>query len=180
MQDFLTGKTVPIILSLMSDADESPPRIIGFREWIALPDLHLPAVKAKVDTGAKTSSLHAYDIEVLKKGEKSYVHFKVHPLQHDFSIIIKCRALLVDQREVMDSGGHKEMRYVIQTTMILSGLKKQIELTLTNRQDMRYRMLIGRAALRGHHIDPSSSYLAGKTMKQKRYLRELKEKMRRL
>ncbi len=157
---------------------ERPPQIIGFREWVALPDLDLPAIKAKVDTGARTSSLHAYDIEIINKGKKSFVHFKVHPLQHDFSVVIKCRALLVDQREVTDSGGHKETRYVIQTTMILCGLKKQIELTLTNRDEMKFRMLIGRAALKHFHIDPSSSYLAGKTIKQKRFLRELREKMR--
>lgn len=159
---------------------ERPPRIIGFREWVALPDLDLPAIKAKVDTGARTSSLHAYDIEIIKKGTKSFVHFKVHPLQHDFSVVIKCRALLVDQREVTDSGGHKETRYVIQTTMVLCGLKKQIELTLTNREEMKFRMLIGRAALKHFHIDPSSSYLAGKTVKQKRFLRELRAKMRKL
>ncbi len=180
MQEFLTGKSNPPILTPMLETDEHSPRLIGFREWVSLPDLNLPAIKAKVDTGAKTSSLHAYDIEVMDKGGKSYVHFKVHPLQHDFSVVIKCRALLVDQREVTDSGGHKETRYVIQTTMVLSGLKKQIELTLTNRQEMKFRMLIGRGALRHYHIDPISSYLAGKTIKQKRFLRELREKMRKL
>lgn len=180
MQDFLTGKSIPPILAFMKVTQERPPRIIGFREWVSLPDLGLPAIKAKVDTGAKTSSLHAYDIEVIHKGEKSFIHFKVHPLQHDFSVVIKCRALLVDQREVTDSGGHKEVRYVIQTTMVLHGLKKQIELTLTNRKEMKFRMLIGRAALRHYHIDPTSSYLAGKTVKQKHFLRELREKMRAL
>ena len=180
MQHFLTGKSIPPILTNMMDSSDRPPRLIGFREWVSLPDLNLPAIKAKVDTGAKTSSLHAYDIEVVQRGQKSYVHFKVHPLQHDFSVVIKCRALLVDQREVTDSGGHKEVRYVIQTTMVLNGLKKQIELTLTNREEMKFRMLIGRAALRHYYIDPTSSYLAGKTVKQKRFLKELRDKMRSL
>lgn len=149
-------------------------KIIGWREWASLPDLGLFAIKGKIDTGAKTSSLHAYDIEVDEKGPKTYVNFKVHPLQHDFSVVIQCRALLVDRRHVTDSGGHKEERYVIRTTMVLAGVKKRIELTLTNRETMKYRMLIGRAALKHNYIDPSQSYLSGKTLKQKRFLKDLK------
>lgn len=156
---------------------KSDSKIIGWREWVTLPDLGLIAVKGKIDTGAKTSSLHAYDIQLEEKGTKTYVNFKVHPLQHDFSVVVNCRALLVDKRHVTDSGGHKEERYVIRTTMVLSGTKKKIELTLTNRETMKYRMLIGRAALKHYYIDPSQSYLSGKTIKQKRFLRELKLKM---
>lgn len=152
-------------------------KIIGWREWVKLPDLGLIAVKAKIDTGAKTSSLHAYDIEVESKGQKKYVKFKVHPMQHDFSVVVECRALLVDRRHVTDSGGHKEERFVIRTSMVLAGVKKRIELTLTNRETMKYRMLIGRAALKHYYIDPSQSYLAGKTIRQKRFLKELKLKM---
>lgn len=147
--------------------------LIGWREWISLPDLGLIAIKGKVDTGAKTSSLHAYDITLDKKGEKTYVNFKIHPLQNDFSVVIHCRAILVDKREVTDSGGHKEERYVIRTTMILSGVKKRIELTLTNRESMKYRMLIGRGALRHFHIDPTQSFLAVKTPQQKQFLKDL-------
>ena len=156
---------------------KSDSKIIGWREWASLPDLGLIAVKGKIDTGAKTSSLHAYDIQLEEKGTKTYVNFKVHPLQHDFSVVVNCRALLVDKRHVTDSGGHKEERYVIRTTMVLSGTKKKIELTLTNRETMKYRMLIGRSALKHYYIDPSQSYLSGKTIKQKRFLRELKLKM---
>jgi hypothetical protein len=152
-------------------------KIIGWREWASLPDLGIPAIKGKIDTGAKTSSLHAYDIELEEKGAKTYVNFKVHPLQHDFSVIIKCRALLVDKRQVTDSGGHKEERYVIRTTMILAKVRKRIELTLTNRESMKYRMLIGRAALKRNYIDPSQSYLSGKSLKQRRFLKELKLRM---
>jgi hypothetical protein len=152
-------------------------KIIGWREWASLPDLGIPAIKGKIDTGAKTSSLHAYDIEEEKKGSKTYVTFKVHPLQHDFSLVIKCRALLVDKRHVTDSGGHKEERYVIRTALVLGGIKKRIELTLTDRKSMKYRMLIGRAALKRNYIDPSQSYLCGKSLRQKRFLRELKLKM---
>src|SRR5687768_10860868 len=92
-------------------------RIIGFREWVSLPGLSLPAIKAKMDTGAKTSSLHAYDIVLEKSGEKTYVRFKVHPLQNDLGTAVECRALLADERVVSDSGGHKEQRYVIRTTL---------------------------------------------------------------
>lgn len=156
---------------------KSDSKIIGWREWATLPDLDLLAIKGKIDTGAKTSSLHAYDIQLVHKHEKTYVHFKVHPLQHDFSVIVECQALLVDKRQVTDSGGHKEERYVIRTTMILAGIRKKIELTLTNRKSMKYRMLIGRAALKHFYIDPTQSYLSGKTVKQKRFLKELKLKM---
>lgn len=150
-------------------------KIIGFREWVTLPLLGLTAVKGKIDTGAKTSSLHAFDIKLEKVGTKTYVDFKVHPLQKDEKLEVSCRALLVDQRVVTDSGGHKEKRYVIRTSMVLGGIKKKIELTLTNRSSMKYRMLIGRTALEEYYIDPSQSYLGGKTIKQKNYLRSLRK-----
>ena len=152
-------------------------KIIGWREWVSLPDLDLIAIKGKIDTGAKTSSLHAFDIEEVVKGTKTYVQFKVHPLQQDFSVVIECRALLIDKRVVTDSGGHKEERYVIRTSLVLGGIRKRIELTLTNRETMKYRMLIGRAALKQFYIDPTQSYLSGKTLKQRRFLKELSLKM---
>lgn len=152
--------------------------IIGWREWASLPNLGLIAIKAKVDTGAKTSSLHAFDIHVEQKpGKKPYVYFKVHPLQNDLTLVVSCKALLVDQRIVTDSGGHKEERFVIKTWIILAGFKKRVELTLSNRETMKYRMLIGRAALKQFYIDPSQSYLTGKSLKQKKYLKELKVQM---
>jgi hypothetical protein len=148
-------------------------KIIGWREWPSLPELGIVAIKGKIDTGAKTSSLHAFDIVLKKKGQKTVVHFKVHPLQNNSRVVVQCKALLVDKRFVSDSGGHKEERYVIRTTMILAGIKRTIELTLTNRASMKYRMLIGRAALKHFYIDPTQSYLSGKTTKQKRFLKEL-------
>ena len=149
-------------------------KIIGWREWVSLPMLDLVAIKGKVDTGAKTSSLHAFDIALEKKGTKTYVNFKVHPIQGDFKVVIACRAPLVDIRSVTDSGGHKEDRYVIRTTLVIAGIKRKIELTLSNRETMKFRMLIGRAALKHFYIDSTQSYLAGKTIKQKRFLKELK------
>lgn len=160
------------------DIDVNPEsKIIGFREWVTLPGIGLAAIKAKVDTGAKTSSLHAYDIHLEKVDKKNYVHFKVHPLQGEIGIIVSCRALLVDRRIVTDSGGHKEERFVIRTTLFISGIRKKIELTLSNRESMKYRMLIGREALDHFYIDPSQSYLAGKTHRQRRYLKELKKQL---
>jgi hypothetical protein len=153
-------------------------KIIGWREWVSLPDLGVLAIKGKIDTGAKTSSLHAFDIRLEDIKGKTYVHFKVQPLQHDFGVTFTCRALLIDRRIVSDSGGHKEERYVIRTAMVLGGIKKRIELTLTNRQSMKYRMLIGRSALKHFYIDSTQSYLSVKTLKQKRFLKELKLRLK--
>ena len=161
----------------MDSEVKSDSKIIGWREWTALPDLGLTAIKGKVDTGAKTSSLHAFDIALEKKGAKTYVNFKVHPIQGDFTVVSTCRALLVDIRSVTDSGGHKEDRYVIRTAMVLGNLKKRIEITLSNRETMKFRFLIGRAALKNYYIDPVQSYLTGKSLKQRRYLKELKKLM---
>lgn len=158
----------------MSEQNLIAPVIIGFREWVNLPALGLTAIKAKVDTGAKTSSLHAYDIHLVKENKKKYVSFKVHPLQNEVGIVAECMAPLIDTRIVTDSGGHKEERYVIRTVIVLGKVKKKIELTLTNRESMKYRMLIGRQALGQFYIDPSQSYLTGKTIKQRRFLKDLK------
>lgn len=152
----------------------SESKIIGWREWASLTDLGILAIKGKIDTGAKTSSLHAFDIHVVESSAKPLVSFKVHPIQNDTSFVVQCTAPLVDRRFVTDSGGHKEERFVIRTTLVIAGKKKRIELTLTNRQSMKYRMLIGRAALKQFYIDPTQSYLCGKTLKQKRFLKEMK------
>lgn len=158
----------------MTEIQHKTPTIIGFREWISLPKLALIAIKAKIDTGAKTSSLHAFDIKVVKRGGVPFVKFKVHPIQKNQDLIVLCSSPLVDRRIVTDSGGHKELRYVINTTIQMGGMKKIIELTLTNRETMKYRMLIGREALKQFYIDPSQSYLLKKNMKQRNYLKDIK------
>src|SRR5690606_3301138 len=107
-------------------------------------------------------------------GAETYVNFKVHPIQNEESLEIECRALLLDRRIVSDSGGHKEERYVIKTSLSMGGVRKKIELTLTNRESMKYRMLIGRSALKEFYVDPSQSFLTGKTSKQKEFLKEFK------
>jgi hypothetical protein len=175
MQEFLTGKIILCYNRHMNEILKPTAHIIGFREWVALPVLGLEAIKAKVDTGAKTSSLHAFDIHLEPVGKKTYVVFKVHPLQKDLSVVVECRALLIDQRIVTDSGGHREHRYVIRTLLQIGGVKKKVEFTLSNRESMKYRMLIGRSALKEFYIDPSQSYLCGKTLKQRRFLKEVRE-----
>jgi hypothetical protein len=158
----------------MNEAIKNEFNIIGFREWVALPGLKLSAIKGKIDTGAKTSSLHAFNIRTEKIDKKMYVHFSVHPIQGNEALEVNCRARLLDKRVITDSGGHKELRYVIKTTLVMGGIKKKIELTLTNRSSMKFRMLIGRSALDEFYIDPSQSYLTGKSLRQKRYLKEIK------
>ncbi len=139
-----------------------PSIIVGWREWVALPDLGLPAVKAKVDTGAKTSSLHAFDIETFREGECERVRFGVHPLQENEQLTVWATADVVDERSVMSSSGHEELRVVICTPLRLGDLTWPVEVTLTDRRSMRLRMLLGREALDGRLlVDASVSYLHG-------------------
>jgi len=124
--------------------------IFGWEEWIALPDLGLPAIKAKVDTGARTSALHAHDIETFGPAAKPKVRFNVHPVAGREDIVITCSAALVDRREVTSSNGEAEQRYVIETSLEVAGQSWPIEVTLTNRAGMNSRMLLGRQALADH------------------------------
>lgn len=136
--------------------------IIGWREWLALPELQVPAIKAKIDTGARTSALHAFFVEPFTKEGRQMVRFGVHPLQKRLDVEIFCEAPIKDFREVSDSGGHREMRYVIETTILIGDLPRQIEMTLTNRDNMKFRMLLGRTAMEGLQVIPDQSYLTGR------------------
>ena len=136
--------------------------IIGWREWLALPELQVPAIKAKIDTGARTSALHAFFVEPFTKEGRQMIRFGVHPLQKRLDVEIFCEAPVKDFREVSDSGGHREMRYVIETVILIGDLPRQIEMTLTNRDNMKFRMLLGRTAMEGLQVIPDQSYLTGR------------------
>lgn len=144
--------------------------VIGWHEWCALPKLHLPAIKAKIDTGAKTSALHAFEIKPYKKQSETYVKFLIHPIQGDDETVVQCRAKVVDIRSVMSSNGHKEKRYVISTPLVMGGERWDIEVTLSNRDPLTYRMLLGREALERHVIiDPHRINCLGKMSKKQQY-----------
>jgi hypothetical protein len=135
---------------------------IGWREWLALPELSIPAIKAKIDTGARTSALHAFSVEPYEENGLQMVRFGVHPLQRRLDVEIICAAPIKDFREVSDSGGHREMRYVIETDIQLGAQTRRVEMTLTNRDNMKFRMLLGRTALAGILVAPDRSYLLGR------------------
>jgi hypothetical protein len=139
---------------------------IGWREWLALPELKVPAIKAKIDTGARTSALHAFFVEPFSQEGQRMVRFGVHPLQKKLDVEIICEAPIKDFREVSDSGGHREMRYVIETVVLIGELPRQIEMTLTNRDNMKFRMLLGRTAMGGLQVIPDQSYLTGRKRHQ--------------
>ncbi len=144
-------------------------KILGWREWVSLPELGIDLIKAKIDTGARTSSLHAFSIEEFTKGGKSFVRFGIHPFQRRIDVEIFCEAQVRDQRQVTDSGGHSELRYVIESEVKLGEMSWPIELTLTNRDSMGFRMLLGRTALRKLYlVDPGASYLESLAKKHTR------------
>ena len=143
---------------------------IGWREWILLPDLGLPKIKAKIDTGARTSCLHAFSVEPFLKDEKEWVRFGIHPHQDDSETEVYCEAEVFDKRMVTDSGGHKEERYVITTELAIAEQRWPIEITLTNRDTMLFRMLLGRTSMENKIIvNPAGSFLLGRKKKHKKH-----------
>ena len=136
--------------------------LLGWCEWVALPELDISRIRCKVDTGAKTSALHAFYVEEFTENGYQKVRFGVHPAQGKTDQEIHCVADIFDRRQVTDSGGHKESRIVIQTPVILGGEKWPIEITLTNRDSMRFRMLLGRGAIADNFtVDPGTTHLMG-------------------
>ena len=141
-----------------------PKPLIGWQEYCGLPALNVPSINAKIDTGAKTSALHAEDIKVFSKLGEKYVRFKVHPLAGSTKQVQICEAPLIERRYVVSSNGEREKRYVIRTQITLGSRSFEAELTLTSRHKMAFRMLLGREALRKARVavDPTKAHLMGK------------------
>ncbi len=143
--------------------------VVGWREWIALPDLGVDKIKVKIDTGARTSALHAYRVKPFERDGARFVRFFVHPVQDHRLPEIACEAPLVDDRIVISSNGDREHRFVIETLARADGREWPIEITLTNRDEMGFRMLLGRQALRKRFVvDPSTSFKLTATRRSKR------------
>ena len=150
---------------------EQKPRkpLIGWREWLSLPELGISSIKAKVDTGARSSALHAFDVEVFEQDGRQMVRFRVHPYQRDTVRTVHAVAQLIGYRSVRSSEGTESMRPVILTTVELLGQQWSVEITLTRRDNMGFRMLLGRQAVRRRFlIDSGKSFVAGRLHEQRK------------
>ena len=141
--------------------------LVGWREWASLPMLNTPLIKVKIDTGAKTSALHAYDLEILETNNKKYAKFVIHPLQKNDNITRYALAEIIDSRVIRSSNGHKEERVVIRSPIKIGHYYWDIDITLTKRDIMRYRMLLGREAMKSLLVNPGKSYCQGKISSKK-------------
>ena len=137
--------------------------VVGWREWVALPQAGVDWVKAKIDTGARSSSIHAFDLEILGQDDRELVRFSIHPWQRSDEEAHELTLPLLDRREVRSSNGQTEQRYAVAMDVTLAGRTITTVMTLSNRDEMGFRMLIGREALeRGFLVDSSRSYAGGK------------------
>ncbi len=147
----------------MKSARRSERTTVGWREWVALPEWGVPAIKAKIDTGARTSALHAFDIETFERHGVALARFAIHPWQDSSSDVVVVEAPLLERRQVRSSSGTAKVRPVVLTEVALAGRTERVEVTLTRRDEMGFRMLIGRQALRRRFlVDPGRSYMGGK------------------
>lgn len=143
--------------------------VAGWREWVSLPDANVPWIKAKLDTGARSSSLHAFDIEDFERGGEPWVRFSVHPWQRSAEESHLCELPVHDRRHVRSSSGHSQERYVVLMEVSLLDRSVTAEMTLSRRDEMGFRLLIGREALRhGFLVDPGRSYLGGRPKRRVR------------
>lgn len=158
---------------------KAPRPVVGWREWVALPRLGIKAVKVKVDTGARTSALHAFNVRPFKKDGRDWVRFEIHPLQRNDAVTKACVAEAVDYRWVTNSGGGREKRFVIVTELRLGSESWPIEMTLTDRDQMGFRMLLGRTSMeRRLTVDPARSYCFGKPRAKKKTKKKIRLKTR--
>lgn len=141
--------------------------IVGSEEWCSFPDLGIPLIKARVDSGAKTSSIHAFNIQTFRRNGNTWVSFEAHPIQDNRSIVVRCEAPIADRRLVKSSSGIGEKRYVIRARLVIGDFQGEVELTLTNRDSMGYRMLLGREAMQDRMlVDPSAHFNLGRKTKE--------------
>jgi hypothetical protein len=151
----------------MSKPTERQPPAIGWREWVSMPELGVKRIKAKIDTGARSSSVHAFDVKTFFKEDQEFVQFSIHPAQGRDQPEIAAVAPILERRLIRSSNGEAEYRIVIRATLSLLGQQFPIDLTLANRDAMGFRMLIGREALRGRFVvDAQRSFLAGRPAKR--------------
>ncbi|MEM7065562.1 MAG: RimK/LysX family protein [Cyanobacteria bacterium P01_B01_bin.77] len=142
---------------------------IGWREWLSLPELGISNIKAKVDTGARSSAIHAINIEQFEAHGVKKVRFQVAPIQSDDERLVMVETTLLEERAITDSGGHQQVRPVIVTSVCLGALQWPIELTLTNRDVMGFRMLLGRQAVKERFlVNPSQSYIQSRDISKER------------
>ncbi len=154
----------------MNPINSSNLPIIGWREWIAVPNLGIHRIKAKIDSGARSSSLYAFALEEFQRENEDWVRFQVHPIQRNQDFVVEAEARVLEHRLVRSSSGKAMKRPVIITEIELFGLAWNIELTLANREEMGFRMLLGREAFRRRFlVDAGRSYLGGKGSRKKKH-----------
>ena len=146
-----------------TDTESPSHTVVGWREWVGLPDLGVPWLKAKLDTGARSSALHAFDIEPFERAGDGWVRYSIHPWQRSADEAVVCESRVIEQRSIRSSSGHSDVRYVVAMDLSLAGRAVTAEVTLSRRDEMGFRMLVGREALRqGFLVDPARSYLGGR------------------
>lgn len=147
----------------MQTNETIPPTVLGWREWVRVESLGVPWIKAKVDTGAKTSALHAFELSTFERDGATWVRFSIHPWQATAQDAVEVELPVHDERAVRSSSGHAEGRYVVLVPLVLAGREVRAQVTLTDRDEMGFRMLVGREALvQGFLVDPALSYAGGR------------------